>query len=191
MAGPKRFLEDARASVVTRRRFVGVATGTLAAPILSGGELAQDYSTPQSGTPIASPAGAAEIDEDALYALSEKLVGGGDLKRDMVGPLAKLIGGDADLTSGFEELAQLEDPTSDSAQDGLSKSAEAASTNILLYWYDGYFGDQPVENRAEILFGLPVWGTVPYSAQPTVCKAFGYWANEVQIDDQGTPEAGS
>ncbi|HWV24712.1 MAG TPA: hypothetical protein VNZ58_11030 [Thermomicrobiales bacterium] len=175
-------------TALNRRRFVGVASGALVAPVIPAVALGQEYSTPQSGTPVASPA-ASEVDEDALYELSQKLVGGGNLSRDAVGPLAKLIGGDADLAAGFEELVKLDDPTSEDARAALSENAQAASTNILLYWYDGYFGDHPVENRADILFGLPVWSTVPYITMPTVCKGFGYWATEVK--DVATPEAGS
>lgn len=174
---------------LTRRRFVGVATGALAAPVLAGAVVAQEQynATPQSGTPVASPA-AAKVDEDALYDLSQTLVGGGKLDRNAIGSLAKLIGGDADLASGFEELVNLDDPTSDDARASLSENAQHASTDILLYWYDGYFGDHPVENRADILFGLPVWSAVPYVTQPTLCKGFGYWTNEVK--DEATPEAG-
>lgn len=189
MPDSRRNPERARVSTVTRRRFVGVATGALAAPVIPVTVLAQEYSTPQSGTPIASPAAPVEIDEDALFTLSQALVGGGKLNRDAVEPLAKLIGGDPDLTAGFEELAKFDDPTSDEARAGLSKNAEAASAHILLYWYEGYFGDQPVEHRAGILFGLPVWSTVSYITMPTVCKGFGYWATEVESD--ATPEAGS
>lgn len=191
MPDPEKRPETTRARAVTRRRLVGVASGALAAPMLPAVALAQEYSTPQSGTPVASAASAAAIDENALYELSQKLVGGGSLNRDIVGPLGALIGGDPALASGFEELATLDDPTSEGVRASLSDNAKAASTNILLYWYEGYFGDHPVENRAEILFGLPVWSTVPYVTLPTVCKGFGYWATEVKIDGDATPGAGS
>lgn len=191
MTNEKKPLQVTREQLVSRRRFIGVATGALAVPILAPGVLAQEIASPAAGTPVASQASVTLINEDALYDLSQKLVGGGSLSRDAVGPLAKLISEDANLAAGFTELTKLADPTSDEAQRGLSANARTVSTNILLYWYTGYFGNNPVENRADILFGLPVWSTVPYVTQPTVCKGFGYWANEVKIGGRATPEAQS
>lgn len=178
---------------VTRRRFVGVATGAVAAPALVVNAVAQEELnvTPEHGTPVGSPIAPSEIDTDTLYTLSQQLAGDGKLAEEAVEPLATLIGADQQLVSGFEELVTYDDPTSDDAREQMSDDASATMKNILLYWYDGSFGDQPVENRADILFGLPVWGTVPYVTQPTLCKGFGYWANDISIDDEATPEAGS
>src|SRR5699024_715143 len=121
----------------------------------------------------------AEIDEDALYTLSQKLVGGGDLARSRVSQLATLLASQPALKSGAAELIQLKDPTSAHAQNGLSANGHGACTNILTYWYEGTFDGQPVEQRSSVFFGLPAWGTVDYFTQPTMCKGFGYWAQDV------------
>ena len=57
-----------------------------------------------------------------------------------------------------------------------------AKAHPLLVIKGGYFDGNPVENRAEIVMGLPVWGTLPYFTQPALCKSFAYWANDVEID---------
>lgn len=177
-----------RSGPVTRRRFVASATGAIAAPLVAGnmsGVAAQNEdATPELGTPIASPSTPIPIDVDALFTLSQKLVGGGELDRNNAEPLAKLIGGDANLVRGFEELVAMGNPASEKALSGMSENASAVVHDILQYWYLGYFEEQPVENRADIFFGLPVWGTVPYVTQPTLCKGFGYWATDVNIDGE-------
>ena len=182
-----------RVRPVTRRRFVGAATGAFAAPALAGKIAAQEElnATPELGTPVASPAAVVSIDVDALHALSQTLVGGGELNQNAVEPLAQLIGGDEELVAGFEELVQFDDPASAEARERMSGSASATVSAILHYWYRGYFDGQPVENRADIFFGLPAWSAVPYFTQPTLCKGFGYWATDVQIESDSTPEAGS
>ncbi len=182
-----------RVRPVTRRQFVSAATGVLAAPVLAGKVSAQEElnATPDLGTPVASPASVVSIDVDALHALSQTLVGGGELNRNAVEPLAQLIGGDDELVAGFEELVQSDDPASDEARERMSESAAATVSAILHYWYRGYFDGQPVENRADIFFGLPAWSAVPYFTQPTLCKGFGYWATDVEIGNTSTPEAGS
>jgi len=167
---------------VSRRHFVGAATGALAAPVLAGTVAGQNLdATPALGSPSSNPDIVAVIDAGALLALSEALVGGGQLNQDAVNPLALLIGSDPARVSGFEELTRLEDPATREALENISGDAARVVNDILQYWYLGYFEDQPVENRAELFFGLPVWGTVPYFTQPTLCKGFGYWATEVDI----------
>lgn len=174
---------------VSRRRLVGMAPAVLAVPLVPGATtLAQSErgeSTPVAGTPIASPATAIPIDTEQLLAVSVALVGFDQLSDDAVAPLAQLIGADQTLASGFDALAHIDDLAADGALDGLSDAASATATDILTYWYLGQFEGQPVENRAGMFFGLPVWQTVPYATQPTLCKSFGYWATDPGVEDQG------
>lgn len=155
---------------LSRRRFIGTTigatVGALVLPLLPASLLA--------GEPAS-----AEIDEDALYALSQKLVGGGDLARGRVSRLATLLASQPALKTGAAELIQLKNPTSAQAQRGLSANGHSACTNILTYWYEGTFDGQPVEQRSSVFFSLPAWGTVGYLTQPTMCKGFGYWAQDV------------
>lgn len=167
---PKQF--DESRPVVTRRRFIGSTIGTLLLPMLPVQLLAGE-----SSKSAFNPFG--EINGDTLYALSQKLVGGGDINRKAVGLLATLIESNPDLKSGFAELAALNDPTSEEAQNRLSDDARSTCRNILFYWFDGYFGGKPVRERSTIFFALPVWGTVDYLTQPTLCKGYGYWARAI------------
>jgi hypothetical protein len=172
------------ASGLTRRHFVGAAAGAISAPVAASSVAAQsELATPERGTPVASPAAAISIDVDALYAISQQLVGGGNLDEASAGPLAKLISADQARTGGFEELSKLDKVASPSALKDISDDARQVVTNILEYWYLGQFDGQPVANRASMFFGLPVWATVPYVTQPTLCKSFGYWATEVAVDN--------
>lgn len=171
---------------ITRRRLVGVTSAALAAPLAPAA--AQEErgergdSTPVPGTPIASPAAAVPVDIDALLAVSVALVGVDSLKQDAARPLAQLIGADPGRAAGFEELTQVDDLAADGSLDGLSDDAASVARNILQYWYMGYFDGQPVENRETIFFGLPVWQTLPYATQPTLCKGFGYWATDPGVE---------
>ena len=170
---------------VSRRRMVGMTTAAIAAPLAPAIARAQQdegAGTPAPASPIASPAAAIAIDTETLLSVSMALVGVDSLTADYVEPLAKLIGADPTLAGGFDELAQASDLAADGSLDGLSDAASATATDILTYWYLGQFEGQPVENRAEMFFGLPVWSTVPYSTQPTLCKAFGYWATDPGVE---------
>ncbi len=168
-------LDGRSGSRITRRHLVGVASAAMAVPVASVAAQ-QAGGTPEAGTPIASPAAAAAVDVETLLAVSTALVGSDALNEDAASALAQLIGADPARVSGFEALASASDPT---ALDDLPDDARTVANDILEYWYLGQFDGQPVENRAAIFFGLPVWQTVPYSTQPTLCKAFGYWATEV------------
>jgi hypothetical protein len=169
---------------LTRRRLVGVAAGA-AVPLAAGvvpASAHQQGATPAPGTPVASPAAELRIDVDALYAVSQRIVGGGELDRDAAEPLALLLSGDPARVSGFEELAGIDDPSSKKALDAMSDDARMVVDDIVRYWYLGFFEGKPAPNRAEMFFGLPVWSTVPYVVQPTVCKGFGYWASDVDVE---------
>ena len=163
---------------VTRRRFVSVAAGAIASTPLQ--VMAQ--STPETGQPVASPAGESQIDLGTLMTVSQALVGGGTLNDAALETLGGLISADPDRVAAFGELADLDDPSAPDALDAMSPGARSLVDDIVQFWYLGNFDGKPVENRAELYFKLPVWTTVPYAAQPTLCKAFGYWAMDVSLD---------
>lgn len=167
-----------RPPALTRRRFVGAATGALAAsPALVAAQ-----ATPEQTQPEATPAASLEIDLDALYAVSQLLVGTGELNEDYTETLGLLLSADEARVEGFRELRGNADPTSPESLEAMSDNARTVVNDILSFWYTGYFDGNPVENRAEIVMGLPVWGTLPYFTQPALCKSFAYWANDVEID---------
>lgn len=166
------------ATQVTRRRFVGGAASALAtAPLSAAGQ-----STPETEQPVASPSVAIVVDLEQVRAVSLALVGGGSLGDAGLQTLGRLISDDPDRVKAFEELAALDDPSAEEALGGVSRAARALAEEITGFWYLGEFDGMPVANRADLYFGLPVWATLPYSTQPTLCKAFGYWANEVTLD---------
>jgi hypothetical protein len=167
------------AAHVTRRAFVGVAAGAIAAVPLQAGA---HQSTPQTEQPVATPAGKVAIDLDRLKEVSSALVGGGTLADNALETLGGLISADPAAIAAFDGLAAVDDPASADAMDAMSGDERALVENILEFWYLGNFDGKPVENRADLYFGLPVWATLPYVSQPTLCKAFGYWATDIQID---------
>jgi hypothetical protein len=164
---------------------VGLTSAAIAAPLAPAVARAQQdeaAGTPAPASPIASPAMAIPIDSDTLLTVSTALVGVDSLNADYVEPLPHLIGADPALAAGLDELAGADDLAADGSLDGLSDDAKTTATDILEYWYLGQFAGKPVENRAQIFFGLPVWGTVPYATQPTLCKSFGYWATDPGVE---------
>lgn len=163
---------------VTRRRFIGATAGALAVSPLHA--LAQ--STPETEQPVATPSGEVSIDLESLATVSLAIVGGGTLADAGVQTLGGLISADPDRVAAFEELAELHDPSAEGMLDDVSRAARALAGEIAGFWYLGQFDGNPVENRTELYFGLPVWGTLPYITQPTLCKAFGYWAMDVTLD---------
>lgn len=163
---------------VTRRAFVGVTAGAIAATPL----WVSAQSTPEGQQPVATPAGESAIDQEALARVSLAVVGGGSFAALGLETLGGLISADPDRVAAFDELAGLDDPSSDDALEAMSGDARSLVDDIVQFWYLGYFDGKPVENRAELYFSLPVWGTVPYAAQPTLCKAFGYWAMDVTLE---------
>lgn len=170
---------ESQARALTRRRLVGAAAGTLATTPLH----AMAQSTPETEQPVATPSASVAIDLERLATVSLALVGGGTLAEEAVQTLGELISADPARVAAFEELAGLDDsPTQDAVAD-LSGDARALAEEIIGFWYLGAFDGKPVENRASLYFGLPVWGTLPYITQPTLCKSFGYWANEVSLSE--------
>jgi hypothetical protein len=163
---------------VTRRRFVGLAAAAVAAAPLE----AATQSTPEAGQPVATPAAEVLINVEQLATVSEALVGGGTLREAALESLAGLISADPRRVSAFAELVALDDPASEEALGTMPRGVRQLADDIVHFWYLGYFDGKPVENRSELYFGLPVWGTLPYVTQPTTCKAYGYWASDVTLD---------
>ncbi len=167
------------AATVTRRRFVGAAAGVLAAAPLH----AVAQSTPETDQPVATPAATVAIDLEQLRTVSLALVGGGSFSDAGLQTLGGLISNNPARVAAFEKIATLDDPSAPESLDGMPAEARALVDDIVSFWYLGNYGGAPVANRAELFFGLPVWATVPYTTQPTLCKAFGYWATEVSLQD--------
>ncbi|MGB3327318.1 MAG: hypothetical protein WBA46_00105, partial [Thermomicrobiales bacterium] len=80
--------------------------------------------------------------------------------------------------AGLTELAAIADMTPE-ALAAASDGAQAVAANILSYWFQGQYDGKPAPNRADIFFSLAAWQALPYMTQPTLCKAFGYWAADV------------
>lgn len=126
-------------------------------------------------SPVASPAG---IDEAGLHRLSQAIVGGGTLADEAVPALAELLAAEPGIGAALNELADIGDMTPEALQTA-SAEAQAVAKNILTYWYQGQYNGEPVQNREAIFFQLASWQALPYMTQPTLCKAFGYWAADV------------
>lgn len=163
---------------LTRRRFIGGTAGSIAALPLP----AMAQSTPETDQPVESASGEITIDLSILSAVSLALVGGGTLADDALQTLGQLISGDPALVTAFEELGSLDGLSARDALDSVSRDAQKLAEEIVGFWYLGNFNGKPVDNRADLYLGLPVWGTLPYITQPTLCKAFGYWATDVTLD---------
>lgn len=182
LPGPDCGCKGKETTPVTRRRFVGAAAGAAAGALAVAPLHAVAQSTPETQQPVATPSGEVAVDLEQLATVSLALVGGGSLADEGVQMLGELIGTDSGRVAAFDELAALDDPGGEGALDGVSDDARALAGEIVTFWYIGEFDGMPVENRAELYFGLPVWGTLPYITQPTLCKAFGYWAMDVSLD---------
>lgn len=141
---------------------------------VAGASLAAGMAFPvagQSATPMASPARA---DGDLLWRVSVRLAGTDALDDDALPVLVDLAGDDPALG----EIAGIDIFTPE-AMEELSDPARALASNILQFWYLGNWNGQPVPNRADTYLGLVVWSALPYATQPTVCKRYGYWSDDV------------
>jgi Membrane bound FAD containing D-sorbitol dehydrogenase len=118
---------------------------------------------------------------DAFMDLSLALVGGGRLDPDRGGQLLALIAPDrARLTAlqdllairaGGEAATPIATPVTTLSADGRELVEQ-----ILRFWYLGTWDDQPVTDRDGFWFGLSAWQAVKYTYAPSVCRAFGVWA---------------
>ncbi len=157
---------------LTRRRLVATS--------IVGGATALSFpALASASTPTASPV-AAVIDPTFLLELSGRLAGGANLAATAVEPLAALLGNVPDIEPILVELGSIEEFTPLTLA-AASAPAQQVATNILQYWFLGRYDNLPVENRADIFFNLASWQTLPYATQQSLCKSFGYWAQEIDL----------
>lgn len=128
-----------------------------------------------NATPAASPVA---LDPATVLAVSQALVGGGTLADAALPPLVDLLAVEPGIEGVLRELSAIAEMTPE-ALAAASPEARAVATNILTYWYQGQYDGAPVANRADIFFQFAAWQALPYMTQPTLCKAFGYWAADV------------
>ena len=157
---------------LTRRHLVatsivGGATA-MAFPALAG-----------ASTPTASPV-AAGIDLDSLQDLSNRLAGGAALAQNAIEPLAALLATEPGIQTTLAELDAFEEFTPEVLA-ATSDEAQRVAANILQYWFLGRYDNLPVDNRADMFFSLAAWQTLPYATQQSLCKSFGYWAEEIEL----------
>jgi hypothetical protein len=155
---------------ITRRRAIqGFGAAAIA---VTQGALGGDAAFAQSPSPVAA------VDSGKLLELSQTLVGGGNLDEGLVEMLGQIVAADPGSSGAVDELLAMDPISAESLAAGRPE-AQLLATNILQFWYLGNWNNEPIENRASVFFQLPVWQTLPYSTQPTLCKAHGYWATEV------------
>ena len=129
-------------------------------------------------TPAPSATG---VDAERVLRVSQALVGVGSLAEAALPALVALLGAEPGIDATLDELATIADMTPGALR-GMSPEAQAVARNILSYWYLGEYDGSPVANRADVFFQLACWQSLPYMTQPTLCKAFGYWALDVEIE---------
>lgn len=159
---------DAGTGLQVDRRTVMIGS----AAVVAGATLGSRLTLAQDATPATPATEAPSI--DALRAVSLALTGSTSVADAGLETLAGLVGSN----SAFAELAAVPEMTAD-ALNRLSPDAQTLATNILQFWYVGNWDGKPVANRADLYFSLTAWSALPYSTQPTLCKSFGYWAENV------------
>lgn len=132
-----------------------------------------------ASTPTASPV-AATIDLVSLQDLSNRLAGGATLAQNAIEPLAALLANEPDIEATLAELDAIAEFTPEVLA-ATSDEAQRVAANILQYWFLGRYDNLPVDNRADMFFSLASWQTLPYATQQSLCKSFGYWAQEIEL----------
>jgi hypothetical protein len=159
----------------TRRTAIaGAAAGLVVAlPQAALGHVANEATA-------ATPATAVEgsLDPAEVLRVSQALVGGGTLAEEAVPGLATMLAHEPDIAASLKAIASLSEVTTASIAT-LPEAAQRVAANIVSYWYIGEYDGKPAPNRADIFFSFASWQTLPYMTQPTLCKAFGYWATDV------------
>jgi hypothetical protein len=112
---------------------------------------------------------------------SQALVGGGSLDEDRGSQHLGLIAGDPARLTALERLLAVRATVNVATPIAtpvatLDADARALVGTILRFWYLGTYDDQPVADRAGFWFGLSAWQAVGYTYAPSVCRAFGIWA---------------
>ena len=118
---------------------------------------------------------------DSFMDLSLALVGGGRLDPQRGSQLLALIASDPERRRSLDDLLAIRangEATTPIATPvaALSGDARELVAQILRFWYLGTWDDQPVTDRAASWFGLSAWQAVGYTYAPSVCRAFGIWA---------------
>jgi hypothetical protein len=146
-------------------------TGLAATPV---GPAPEDAS-PVPGVPIAQ-----------FMDLSLALVGGGRLDEQRGEQLLDLIAADPQRREALGTLLAIR--AGDAADEPIATPVATLSAaerdlveQILRFWYLGTYDDQPVTDRAGFWFGLSAWQAVGYTYAPSVCRAFGLWAQPPQV----------
>lgn len=177
---------DRRSPRLSRRHLVTGSGATLAATALAGPALGQEEASPVppsvetvEASPVASPV--ADVNVDVFRVICLAATGVTDLSDESVTQLLDLVVADGPSATGLQEML--------AAGGGLdlanlSGDATAAVTNIVEFFYLGNFNGAPVENRADLFPGLVSFQTLPYVTIPAVCKAYGYWATELDLPER-------
>ena len=161
--------------LVSRRGLARIvaATALIAAPAALG---APARSHAKAQTPDAGEAPIA-----AFMDLSAAFVGGGRLDETRGTQLLGLIEADAERRASLDRLLAIRTDNAPSTPIAaplavLESTDRELAEQILRFWYLGVFDGQPVEDRAGFWFGLSAWQAVGYTYAPSVCRAFGQWA---------------
>jgi hypothetical protein len=165
----------------------GTATageGTIYRPATPVGSQQPEPTGPAETTVGPAPGDASPVPGvaiDAFMDLSLALVGGGRLDPDRGGQLLALIAADPARLPALDDLLAIraggaaETPIATPVAT-LTGEARGLVEQILRYWYLGTYNEQPVTDRAGFWFGLSAWQAVQYTYAPSVCRAFGVWA---------------
>jgi hypothetical protein len=177
---------DAIDQRLSRRHLIAGSGAAVAATALGGAALGQEEASPvppDVATAEASPVGSpvAEVDPTVFRVICQAATGVTDLDDDAVTQLLGLIEADGPSAAGLGAML--------AAGGGLDlgappEGAEAALANIVEFFYLGQFNGAPVENRADLFPGLVSFQTLPYVTVPAICKAYGYWATEVDLPER-------
>jgi hypothetical protein len=164
---------------ITRRRLLMAAS---AAAAVAGLPRRSSLAAPGTPSPLASTPSAADVDR--FIALSRTLCGGGRFDPAVAGQLLGWLNDDPALQRGLAEL--LADPAAAGssslpatppagAGDAPATDAAAAAEAILLFWYVGYFGGDPIPGRSAAYGELVAWQAM-YTRPIAQCKEFGGWS---------------
>jgi len=177
---------DRRSPRLSRRHLVAGSGASLAAAALAPPALGQEASpvspsvatgeaTPEA-SPVASPV--ADVNVDVFRVICFTAAGVAELPDEPLRQLLGLIQADGPSAAGLQEMLAA-GGSLDFAN--LSGDATTTVTNIVEFWYLGNFNGAPVENRADLFPGLVSFQTLPYVTIPAICKAYGYWAMELDL----------
>jgi Membrane bound FAD containing D-sorbitol dehydrogenase len=134
------------------------------------------------GPPLGEASPVPLVPIDSFMDLSLALVGGGRLDPQRGSQLLALIAPDRERRTALDELLAIRAGGAAAIPIAtpvatLSPDARELVEQILRFWYLGTWDDQPVTDRAAAWFGLSAWQAVEYTYAPSVCRAFGIWAD--------------